>query len=58
MPPGESGTLTAGDLVTEPPHLRDQLPLYERFQYRRIPRTRADIEGPTTVTTLDLPGQL
>ena len=57
VPPGESGTLTAADLGTEPPHLRDQLPLYEAFLYRRIPRSRGEIEGPTSVTALAIPSQ-
>jgi penicillin amidase len=56
VPPGESGAIPAGALGPEPPHLRDQLPLYEAFAYRQIPRTRADIEAPTVTTTLDVPG--
>lgn len=55
VPPGESGTLTSADLSNEPPHIRDQLPLYEAFLYRHIPRSRDEIEGPTSVTTLALP---
>src|SRR4030095_8278241 len=40
VPPGESGALPIGALAPEPPHLRDQLRLYERFTYRRIPAPR------------------
>jgi hypothetical protein len=58
VPPGESATVTPADLASEPPHIRDQLPLYEAFLYRRIPRTRGDIEGPISVTTLEVPRQI
>jgi hypothetical protein len=58
VPPGESGALTAADLTREPPHLRDQLPLYQAFLYRHIPATRDAIEGPTSTVTLDVPPEL
>ncbi len=57
VPPGESGALTVRDADQEPPHIRDQLPLYQAFLYRRIPKTRAEIEGPVSVTTLAVPPQ-
>src|SRR5262249_56277393 len=37
LPPGEAGTFTAADIGHEPPHLRDQLPLYEAFGYAPQP---------------------
>jgi penicillin amidase len=46
LPPGESGSFTAADVGHEPPHLRDQLPLYEAFGYRRQPFTRDELEAP------------
>ena len=52
VPPGESGTFTAADLGSEPPHLRDQLRLYEAFAYRRQPFTQADLEAPITAETI------
>jgi penicillin amidase len=55
VPPGESGALPAGALATEPPHLRDQLALYEGFVYRHIPASRAEIEAPRSVKILDVP---
>jgi hypothetical protein len=55
VPPGESGALPAGALGSLPPHIRDQLPLYEAFAYRQIPRTRGDIEGPVVTTVLAVP---
>jgi len=58
VPPGESGALPVGALAAEPPHLRDQLRLYESFTYRRIPDARADIEPPLRTRTLDVPGGL
>jgi penicillin amidase len=51
VPPGESGTFTAADLRAEPPHLRDQLPVYEAFAYRRQPFTADELEPPVTVET-------
>ncbi len=51
VPPGESGTVTASD-VDEPPHLRDQLPLYESFGYRRQPFAPGELEPPVTAKTI------
>jgi hypothetical protein len=48
VPPGESGTFTLSDVGHEPPHLRDQLPLYEAFRWRRQPFTQAELEPPVT----------
>jgi penicillin G amidase len=58
VPPGESGALPIGSLLPEPPHLRDQLRLFESFTYRRIPDARADIEAPLQTRTLDVPANL
>ncbi|HYY05837.1 MAG TPA: penicillin acylase family protein, partial [Candidatus Limnocylindria bacterium] len=52
VPPGESGTFTGADLGHEPPHLRDQLPVYEAFRYRRQPFTQAELEAPLTMETI------
>jgi penicillin amidase len=52
VPPGESGSFTAADIVHEPPHLRDQLPVYEAFEYRRQPFVPADLEPPVTTETV------
>jgi penicillin amidase len=49
VPPGESGSFTLADVGNEPPHLRDQLPLYESFGYRRQPFTRDELEAPITM---------
>jgi penicillin amidase len=49
LPPGESGSFTLSDVGNEPPHLRDQLPLYEAFGYRRQPFTRDELEAPITM---------
>ena len=49
VPPGESGSFTIDDVGHEPPHLRDQLPLYEAFGYRRQPFTRDELEAPITM---------
>jgi hypothetical protein len=49
LPPGESGSFTIDDVGNEPPHLRDQLPLYEAFGYRRQPFTRDELEAPITM---------
>jgi penicillin amidase len=49
VPPGESGSFTIDDVGHEPPHLRDQLPLYESFGYRRQPFTRDELEAPITM---------
>ena len=48
LPPGESGSFTADDIGHEPPHLRDQLPVYEAFDYRRQPFTADELEPPVT----------
>jgi hypothetical protein len=53
VPPGNSGHI--GPDAREPPHLRDQLALYQRFEYRRMPFSRDRLEGPTHETTLDRP---
>jgi hypothetical protein len=55
VPPGQSGALAAGGIASEPPHLRDQLPLYVSFDYRKIPESRGEIVGPVTTRTLALP---
>ena len=52
VPPGESGTFTGADVGHEPPHLRDQLPVYEAFQYRRQPFAEAELEAPLTMETI------
>ena len=52
VPPGESGTITAGG--GEPPHLRDQLRLYEAFEYRRQPFTEQDLQPPVTIETVEV----
>jgi len=54
LPPGESGSFTAADVSHEPPHLRDQLPLYEAFGYRRQPFTPEELEPPVTTKTLQI----
>src|SRR5262245_25398744 len=51
-PPGEAGSFTAADAAHEPPHLRDQLPVYEAFEYRRQPFVPADLEPPVTTATV------
>ncbi len=52
VPPGEGGTFTAADVQHEPVHLRDQLPLYDAFAYRRQPFTAAELEGPVTMESV------
>jgi len=54
VPPGNSGYIQPS-LFPEPPHLRDQLALYESFQYHSLPFTQAELEGPTTSQTLTVP---
>jgi len=54
VPPGESGSFTAANLANEPPHLRDQLPVYEAFAYRRQAFTEADLEPPVTSETVPI----
>ena len=55
VPPGESGFIPSPIPASPPPHLRDQLPLYESFSYRPMPFAPGDLEGPTTTETLTLP---
>jgi len=52
LPPGEAGTFTAADLTAEPPHLRDQLALYEQFGYRRQAFAPDELEPPVTVKSI------
>jgi penicillin amidase len=52
--PGASGTFTAVDVGAEPAHLRDQLPLYEAFAYRRQPFAEYELEAPVTSETVPL----
>jgi penicillin amidase len=54
VPPGESGTFTAADIGNEPPHLRDQLPLYEAFGYRAQPFAPDELEPPITTKTIPI----
>jgi penicillin G amidase len=54
VPPGNSGYIQPS-LFPEPPHLRDQVALYESFQYHSLPFTQAELEGPTTSQTITLP---
>jgi penicillin amidase len=49
LPPGEQGTFTAADIGHEPEHLRDQLGLYEAFQYRRQAFAAGELEEPVTM---------
>jgi hypothetical protein len=52
VPPGQAGTFTAADIPVEPPHIRDQLPLYAAFAYRTQAFTRDALEPPVTVETI------
>ena len=52
VPPGSAGTFTAADIGHEPPHLRDQLPLFEALAYRRQPFTESELDGPLTSETI------
>jgi penicillin G amidase len=54
VPPGEAGTFTAADIGHEPPHLRDQLPLYEAFGYRRQPFSPDELEPPVTTESIPI----
>ena len=56
VPPGESGSFTSSDGAQghEPPHLRDQLPLYSAFEYRQQPFSEQDLEPPLTIETIPL----
>ena len=52
LPPGQSGTFTSADIGHEPPHLRDQLALYEAFGYRRQAFMPDELEAPVTMETI------
>ena len=54
VPPGNSGYIPP-TLTPEPPHLRDQVALYEAFQYHALPFVPAELEGPTTTQTITVP---
>jgi penicillin G amidase len=54
QPPGESGSFTAEDIGHEPPHLRDQLPVYEAFDYRRQAFTPDELEPPVTSESIPI----
>jgi penicillin amidase len=54
VPPGNSGHIPPS-LFPEPPHLRDQVALYEGFQYHTLPFTPAELEGPVTTQTITVP---
>jgi hypothetical protein len=36
----------------EPPHLRDQLRVYEAFEYRSQPFSESELEPPVTLETI------
>jgi penicillin amidase len=54
VPPGNSAYIPP-TLMPEPPHLRDQLSLYESFQYHSMPFSPAELEGPTTTQIITVP---
>jgi len=54
VPPGESGTFTGADLGHEPPHLRDQLALFEAFGYRSQPFAPGELEAPVTMESIPI----
>jgi penicillin amidase len=54
LPPGETAHIPPAGFP-EPPHLRDQVGLYEGFGFHSNPNTLADLEGPTTTQTITLP---
>ncbi len=54
VPPGSAGTFTTSDIGHEPAHLRDQLPLFEAFQYRLQPFAEGELEAPITSETIPL----
>lgn len=54
VPPGNSGYIPPS-LTPEPPHLRDQVALYEAFQYHALPFVPAELEGRTTTQTIAVP---
>jgi penicillin G amidase len=53
VPPGNTGHIPP--TFAQPPHMYDQLALYESFQYHSLPFTQAELEGPTTSQTITLP---
>jgi hypothetical protein len=53
VPPGNTGHIPP--TFVQPPHMYDQLGLYESFQYHSLPFTPAELEGPTTSQTVTLP---
>ena len=56
VPPGETGFIPGPPApVQPPPHLRDQVPVYESFQYHSLPFTQAELEAPTTTQTITVP---
>jgi hypothetical protein len=55
VPPGNSGHIPSTAPLPEPTHLRDQVPVYEAFQYHALPFAPAELEGPTTTQTITLP---
>jgi penicillin amidase len=52
-PPGTSGFIPQN--FVEPPHLRDQVALYEAFGYRPMPFAATELERPTTTQFVPLP---
>jgi hypothetical protein len=66
IPPGQSGHLSLLDLADivlnggqGPPHMRDQLPLYEHFGFKPVPLTEAQAHAlagdPSTLLVPILP---
>src|SRR5262249_36873822 len=56
VPPGERGFIPGPPApVQPPPPLRDQVPVYESFQYHSLPFTQAELEAPTTTQTITVP---
>jgi hypothetical protein len=53
VPPGNTAHIPP--TFVQPPHMYDQLGLYESFQYHSLPFTPAELEGPTTSQTVTLP---
>ena len=54
VPPGETGHIPV-TAMSEPAHLRDQVPVYESFQYHSLPFTPGELEGPTTTQAITVP---
>jgi penicillin amidase len=54
VPPGQLGSFRLGQAGHEPPHLRDQLPLYEAFRYRRQPFAEDELEAPITMEVVPI----